>query len=77
MANDFFEQLSQIEVPPPPAEFDRQLHERMNRTLLWVHLSDFAVGTLGFALVNMFRALIGLISLTVTGKFEASSKKKM
>jgi hypothetical protein len=77
MASDFFEQLAQSEVPPPPPEFNRQLHQRVNRSLLLVHLADLAVGAVPWAMVQMARALIGLVSLTITGKFDAGSKKKM
>ncbi len=31
MAPDLLEQLAQTEVPPPPATFDHQLHDKVNR----------------------------------------------
>ena len=70
MANDFFEQLAQTEIPPPPPGFDRQLHQRVNRSLLTVQLLDLVFGALPWAIGHMARALVGMIQLTITGKFE-------
>lgn len=77
MANDFFEQLADVEVPPPPAGFDRQLHERVNRSLLAVQLTDLVCGALPWALWHLLLALGGLITLTVSGKFQEPRKKRM
>ena len=40
MADNFLERLGELEVPPPPAEFDAQLHERVNESLLGVQLRN-------------------------------------
>lgn len=77
MASDFLEQLADAEVPPPPASFDRQLHERVNRSLLLVQLTDLVCGALPWALWHMSQALGGLISLTVCGKFQDERKKNL
>lgn len=76
MASDLFEQLADLEVPPAPEadEFDRQLHQRVNRSLVTAQLVDLGVKGLPFALVHFLRALVGLLSLTLTGRYDAKPK---
>jgi hypothetical protein len=76
MANDFLEQLAEFDVPPPPAEFGRQLHVRMNRTLVIVQLIEFACGAVPRALWELGRALGGWARFTLTGKYELNKRKK-
>jgi hypothetical protein len=61
MAIDLFEQLADLEVPPAPSseEFDRQLHERVNRSLVTGQLIDLGVKGMPFALLHFVRALVG------------------
>ena len=40
---DFLEQLADREVREPPPDFDRRLHQRVNRTLVVQHVIDFFV----------------------------------
>ena len=74
MAN-LLEQLADLEVPPPPAQFDRQLHERVNRSLFVWQLVDLVVSGLPWAMLHFSRALVGLIAFTVTGQYESTPKK--
>jgi hypothetical protein len=69
VSTDLFEQLAESPVPPPPAEFDRVVHERLNRALAIGHVVDFAVRAIPFACVEFVRAIGGLIFYTVTGNF--------
>ena len=73
MAN-LLEQLADLEVPPPPAHFDRQLHQRVNRSLFVWQLVDLVVSAMPWALLHFSRALVGLIAFTVTGQYEAKPK---
>lgn len=41
MSQDLFEQLAARDVPPPPEQFNRQLHGRLNMVLSGVHLLEF------------------------------------
>jgi hypothetical protein len=70
MTDDFLAPLAQLDVRPPPPEFDRQLHERMNRSLLVQHLVDLVTGALPWALVHFAQAVVGLLRFTTTGRFD-------
>jgi hypothetical protein len=74
MAEDFLEQLAQLEVQAPPAEFDRQLHQRVNRSLVAQQLLDLVVGGFPWALLRFSHALAGLIALSITGRFGGQRK---
>ncbi len=77
MSHDLFDQLAERDVPPPPPppEFNRELHERVNRSLLASQLIDLALGALPWAIFQMLRPLGGWMRLTTTGKFSDSKKK--
>lgn len=72
MATDLFEQLGDMEVPPPPeaGEFDRQLHDRVNRSLVAGQFVDLAARGMPFAAVHFSRALVGLLAVTLTGNYD-------
>ena len=77
MTLDLFDQLAASEVPPPPPQFDRQLHERVNRSLLAMHLADLGASAMPWAMLQLLRALGGFLSLTISGKFSPQEKRKM
>ena len=66
---DLFEQLAELDVPPPPVEFDRQLHHRLNRTLVAMQVLDLIVRALPWALWHFGRALLGAVVFTLRGKY--------
>jgi hypothetical protein len=66
---DFLEQLAQVEVPAPPAQFDRQLHQRVNRSLLLQHLFDLVVRGLPWAMLQMLGALGAVVTVGISGRF--------
>jgi hypothetical protein len=74
--NDFLEQLANLDVAPPPREFDRQLHARLNRSLVLQHLLDLAVGAVPWALVQFARAVLGMVGFTLTGKFDDERRRE-
>jgi hypothetical protein len=76
MAVNLLEQLADLDVPPPPAKFDTQLHDRVNRSLLREQLVDLFVSGLPWAALEFGRAMIGLVSLTLTGRYEPVPKNK-
>lgn len=71
MDTDLWDDLSQLEVPPVPANFSSRLHERLNRTLLWLHASDFVLRAAPRALGQFLAAWLGLAAYTLTGRFPA------
>ncbi|HEY1784973.1 MAG TPA: hypothetical protein VGG30_05460 [Pirellulales bacterium] len=77
MAADFLEHLADLEVPPPPAGFGRQLHERMNRDLAIVQLIELLVVILPAAVFEFARALGGLVRFSFSGKYELNEKKRL
>lgn len=78
MAPDLFDRLAEMEVPPPPEadQFDRQLHDRVNRALVAGQITDLVVGGLPWAALHFLRALVGLGTLTVTGRYDAKKRNK-
>jgi hypothetical protein len=76
MQTDFLEQLAKIEVRQPPPEFDRQLHQRVNRTLLAQHLLGLVVGSIPWAVAQFLRCVLGALAFSVTGRFEDPPAKK-
>ncbi len=66
---DLFEQLADSKVSEPPPDFDLRLHQRVNRTLVVQHIIDFFVGAIPWSAVHFFRAVLGWLLLTLTGRF--------
>ena len=69
MPTDFLEQLAEIDVPPPPAEFDRNLHQRLNHSIVVQQILDLGLYILPGAAMEFSRAVMGMLTLTVAGKF--------
>ena len=61
MASDLLERMANDDVPPPPATFDRDVHERVNHTLAALH-------------VHFLRAVGGLIGFSITGRFSKTKQ---
>jgi hypothetical protein len=75
MAPNLLEQLAELEIPPPPAEFDAQLHDKVNRSLLLTQVAELIAGAMPWALLHFGRAVIGFVVFTVTGRYETKSKR--
>jgi hypothetical protein len=76
MATDLFEQLATTEVPPPPERFDRELHDRVNRSLVTQQVVDLLLKGAPFACLHFAGALLGLLTLTYTGRYPADSAER-
>ena len=68
MAVDLLERLAEVEVPPPPQELDRNVHQRVNKLLLIAHLGDLALRGLLYAFMQFMRPTAHLFVLTLTAK---------
>jgi hypothetical protein len=69
MASDLLEQLAELEVPPPPAGLDRQVHQRVNRSLLVLHLLDLGLRAMPWAMWHLSRALVAGLLRTAIGRW--------
>jgi hypothetical protein len=74
MNQDLLEQLAGTTVPPPPADFDRAVHLRLNRTLVLGHLIELVCVVLPFALVELARAAAAAAVYTLSGRYPAANK---
>jgi len=69
MKFDIFEQLAEHDVPPVPVDFDRQIHHRVNDSLLGVHVLEFVFQVIPYAVMHFGQAVIGLLAVTLSGGF--------
>ncbi len=74
MPTDPWEQLAQTPVPPPPVEFDRGVHERINVWLVVGQLADFVVRALPYGMYHFARGLLGAIVFSLSGRFPLEQK---
>ena len=72
---DFLEQLAERQVREPPADFDRRLHQQVNRMLVVQHIFDFFLGAIGWSTTHFFRATLGWLRFTLTGKFSDRDRR--
>ena len=75
MAMNLFDRLADLEVPPPPPQFDKQLHERVNRSLVVSQMVDLAVRGLPWAMLHFARAFVGFVAFTLTGRYETPNRR--
>ncbi|HVA47868.1 MAG TPA: hypothetical protein VNH11_15980 [Pirellulales bacterium] len=75
MDHDLLEQLAGTAVPPPPDEFDRSVHQRLNRTLVVGQLVEFVAVALPWALAEFARALAAAALYTSSGSFPPTPTK--
>lgn len=76
MTGDFLEQLAHLEVADVPPEFERQVHQRVNRWLLVQQLVEFVTGALPWALVRFLGAVGGVVAFSITGRFAGPRQRK-
>ncbi len=76
MATDLWQQLATEEVPPPPVEFDNQLHQRVNKSLVSLQLVDLAVRAMPWAIVEFARAVLGLVAYSIAGRYPDRPEEK-
>jgi hypothetical protein len=50
-----------------PAELDREVHQRVNQSLLLLHFSELFFKALPYAIAHLAAGLLGLLSYSFTG----------
>jgi hypothetical protein len=75
MSTDLWEQLAEREVPAPPPQLARDVHRRLNKALLAMHLADLFLEGMAFAMAHFAQAVVHLIGLTFTGRMQPVSRK--
>jgi hypothetical protein len=75
MANDLLQRLADSPVPPPPAEFDREVHRRLNSWLVLGQLLDLMFVGVPFVCVHFARAMMGVVVFSLTGRYETRRKE--
>jgi len=74
MATDFLDELARLDVPAPPAEFDNQLHQRVNQSLVVQHVADLVLGAVPWAALHFVGAALGAFAFTMTGRYPEHRK---
>jgi hypothetical protein len=76
MSVDLFEQLAKQEVPPVPENLSSRVHERLNRALLVLQVTEFLVRVLPYCAFLFARAVVAMITFTASGRYpvERSSR---
>ncbi|HET6883216.1 MAG TPA: hypothetical protein VFI31_23805 [Pirellulales bacterium] len=74
MNHDLLEQLAVAEVPPPPDDFDRRVHQRLNRTLAVGQLVEFVFVAAPLALVEFARTGLAAAIYTLSGRYPTTGK---
>jgi hypothetical protein len=72
MTHDLLEQLAETTVPPLPADFDRSVHQRLNRTLVVGQLVEFVCVALPCSLAELARAMVAAAVYTSSGRYPAA-----
>lgn len=68
VARNLLDDLAKLEVPPPPTDFNRQVHRRLNGWLLLQQLADLAVKGMAYALLHFLRTIAAGLTFTFTGQ---------
>lgn len=72
---DALEQLAELDVPPPPVQFDRSVHQRLNQALIFIHVIEFIFRVVPFSITRFARTFWAFLRFTLRGNFEAGRRK--
>ncbi len=76
MPIDIWDQLAESEVPMPPPQLEREVHRRLNKALLVMHLADLFLKGMLFAMGHFAQAVLHLLAVTFTGRLQALLPRK-
>jgi hypothetical protein len=68
MSHNLLEQLTKAEIPPPPRDMRRQVHQRLNQWLVAFQMGDMLLRAFVYAAGHFALAVVSLIFFTLTGK---------
>ncbi|MCA9268607.1 MAG: hypothetical protein KDA41_09060 [Planctomycetales bacterium] len=68
MPENLLDRLTSTEVPPPPRDFRRAVHGKVNQWLLAGQLAELLGQAFVFAVAHLAPAVISLIFFTLTGR---------
>ncbi len=74
MTQNLLDQLADVEIPPPPDNFDRNVHERLNGRLLLMHTFEFATSVFLYAIITFAQALFAAATFSLSGQYEDRSQ---
>lgn len=75
MSIDLFERLAEQEVPPVPQTLSGGVHRRLNRALAVLHVVEFVLCALPYAMVHFGRAVWGLLVHSISGRYPVDGDK--
>lgn len=78
MPTDLLEKLAELPVPPAPARqtFDHEIHKRINSRLIVGQFFDLLLHGFAFGVAHFAKAVLDVVRLTLTGKFEVSKNDR-
>lgn len=74
--SDLFEELSRAPAPPPPpASLERRVHDRLNNVLAVLHVVEFFVRAVPYALFWFARGVGGWVYVALTGRQAVENRR--
>ncbi|NIP87424.1 MAG: hypothetical protein GTO03_18475 [Planctomycetales bacterium] len=71
-----WDQLAETEVPPPPECLVEEAHQRLNRTLVVLHLCDLFLRALPAVAFVFAQPLIAFFKYSITGRFDFRIRRR-
>lgn len=71
-----FDQLSETEVPTPPADMANQVHHRLNRVLMVIHVGDFLLRAAPAAVLLFIKPALAFFRYSFTGRFGQPTRRR-
>ena len=70
MASNLLDRLGEMDVPPVPVNFHREVHRRLNLRLMLAQFLDLALRGAPSVMLEFARPVVGLIVHTLAGRYE-------
>lgn len=71
-----FDQLAETEVPPPPEHLAEAVHQRLNRTLVVLHVFELFLRALPSVLLLFAKPVVAFFKYTLTGRFDFRTRRR-